>query len=68
MAFPWRCECAGLLEEVRCSEAVYPDETSARMNGQRWWLWVFATTLATVYVQRPSRGFAFYVAAVGLER
>ena len=48
---------AGLLEEVRVSEAVYPDETSARMNGQRWWLWVFATTLSTVYVQRPSRGF-----------
>jgi transposase len=48
---------AGLLEEVRGSEAVYPDETSARMNGQRWWLWVFATTLSTVYVQRPSRGF-----------
>jgi transposase len=48
---------AGLIEEVRASPAVYPDETSARMNGQRWWLWVFATALATVYVQRPSRGF-----------
>ncbi len=46
-----------ILDEVRQSAAVYPDETSARMNGQRWWLWVFATTLATVYVQRPSRGF-----------
>jgi hypothetical protein len=41
---------------VRGSAAVYPDETSARMNGQRWWLWVFATAMATVYVQRPSRG------------
>ena len=47
---------AELFNEVRCSAAVYPDETSARMNGQRWWLWVFATTLSTVYVQRPSRG------------
>ena len=45
-----------LLEEVRESEAVYPDETSARMSGQRWWLWVFATPTTTVYVQRPSRG------------
>ncbi|MFQ5507187.1 MAG: IS66 family transposase [Planctomycetota bacterium] len=47
---------ARLLDEVRGSAAVYPDETSARMNGQRWWLWVFTTTMATVYVQRPSRG------------
>lgn len=46
-----------VLDEIRQSAAVYPDETSARMNGQRWWLWVFATTLATAYVQRPSRGF-----------
>ena len=45
-----------LLEEVRESEAVYPDETSARMSGQRWWLWVFATPTTTVYAQRPSRG------------
>lgn len=48
---------ARLLKDVRRSTAVYPDETSARMNGQRWWLWVFVTTMATVYVQRPSRGF-----------
>jgi transposase len=47
---------ATLLHEVRHSQAVYPDETSARMNGQRWWLWVFATTMTTLYVQRPSRG------------
>lgn len=47
---------AGLVRELHSSSAVYPDETSARMNGQRWWLWVFATTMATVYVQRPSRG------------
>jgi transposase len=48
---------ADLLDDVRRSEAVYPDETSARMNGQRWWLWVFVSALSTVYVQRPSRGF-----------
>ena len=47
---------ARLLLDVRGSAAVYPDETSARMNGQRWWLWVFVTAIATVYVQRPSRG------------
>jgi transposase len=47
---------AALTDQVRRSAAVYPDETSARMNGQRWWLWVFATTMTTVYAQRPSRG------------
>lgn len=47
---------AALCEQVRRSAAVYPDETSARMAGQRWWLWVFATTMTTLYVQRPSRG------------
>jgi transposase len=49
---------AGLIETVRHSAAVYPDETSARVNGKLWWLWAFPTPDTTVYVQRPCRGFA----------
>jgi transposase len=35
------------------------------MNGQRWWLWVFVTAIATVYVQRPSRGADVIEAVLG---
>jgi transposase len=46
-----------LLSEVRSAPVAYPDETSARMSGVLWWLWVFVTPNTTVYVLRPSRGF-----------
>jgi len=46
-----------LLQDIRGSPVVYPDETSSRMAGYKWWLWVFVSPTTTLYVQRPSRGF-----------
>ena len=56
----------GLIETIRRSTAVYPDETSARVTGRLWWLWAFTTPETTVYVQRPCRGFAVIEEILGL--
>lgn len=56
-----------LRKDLRESEAVYPDETSARMNGERWWLWVFTNPDTTVYVQRPSRGSDVIEEVLGMD-
>lgn len=45
-----------LLERIRAAAVVYADETSYRVDGQRWWLWTFSTEEDTLLVLRPSRG------------
>ncbi len=45
-----------IVDAVKNSSVVYPDETGWRVNGQRWWLWVFVSKHATVYRIEPSRG------------
>ncbi len=47
-----------IQQAVVASEVVASDETSARVNGQTWWEWVFVGTLAVLHVIRPSRGKA----------
>lgn len=46
-----------LIEGVRSSRAVAPDETGWRINGQKAWLWAFAGENVTVYLIAPGRGF-----------
>lgn len=46
-----------LVEVVRHSPVVSPDETGWRVGGKTNWLWVFATQDVTVYVILPGRGF-----------
>jgi transposase len=46
-----------LIETVRASSAVAPDETGWRINGQKAWLWVFAGENVTVYLIAPGRGY-----------
>lgn len=46
-----------LITVVRNSPTVTPDETSWRVGGHRWWLWVAATEQVTVYGILPGRGF-----------
>lgn len=46
-----------LIEGVRASRAVAPDETGWRINGQKAWLWAFAGENATVYLIAPGRGY-----------
>jgi transposase len=46
-----------LIEGVRASPAVAPDETGWRINGQKAWLWAFAGDNVTVYLIAPGRGY-----------
>lgn len=48
---------AALIETVRQSPVVVPDETGWKVGGQLQWLWVFATPTTTVYAIQPGRGF-----------
>jgi transposase len=47
---------AALQAAVQQAPHAHADETSWREAGQRCWLWVVVTTLATVYTLAPSRG------------
>ncbi len=47
-----------LVDNVRGSEVVYPDETGWRIGGQSAWLWVFVTQEQTVYRIAKGRGYA----------
>ncbi len=48
---------AQIVQAVRSSRCVYPDETGWRVGGELQWLWAFVTDLATAYVIRDSRGY-----------
>jgi transposase len=47
---------AALAAAVREAAAAHADETSWREAGQRCWLWVVVTAVATVFTIAPSRG------------
>jgi transposase len=46
-----------LIQGVRSSRAVAPDETGWRINGQKGWLWAFAGENVTVYLIAAGRGY-----------
>jgi transposase len=50
-------EAQALGEQVRQSAVIGSDETSARVNGQNWWEWVFESPAGEYHVIVPSRGF-----------
>ena len=58
---------AALIEAVRASAVVVPDETGWRVAAQLQWLWVFATPATTVYAIQPGRGFAHAAAILGAD-
>jgi len=45
-----------LIEKIRSSSAVYADETSMRINGTNFWIWIFVAKVAVLCVIRKSRG------------
>jgi transposase len=47
-----------LIEQVRGSPVVSPDETGWRIGGDKAWLWTVATPDTTVYQIEPGRGYA----------
>jgi transposase len=46
-----------LVEQVRGSPSVTPDETGWKVGGQLWWMWVFSTPQVAVYAIQLGRGF-----------
>jgi transposase len=47
-----------LIEQIRRSAVVYPDETGWKIGGLKAWLWVATTLTSTVYLIERGRGFA----------
>jgi transposase len=45
-----------IAAEVRASEAIASDETSARVKGKTWWQWTFGCATAVTFVMASSRG------------
>ncbi len=54
-----------LVQAVRHSPVVAPDETGWKVAGRLWWLWVFVTREVTVYAIQPGRGYPQAVAILG---
>jgi transposase len=46
-----------LIDKIRGSPVVYPDETGWRIGGRSAWLWVFTNRRETVYTIQPGRGY-----------
>lgn len=58
---------AALREQIRGSPVVSPDETSWKVGGRLWWLWVFATARTVVYAIQDGRGFDEAAAVLGAD-
>jgi transposase len=56
-----------LIEGVRSSAAVAPDETGWRINGQKAWLWAFAGENVTVYLIAGGRGYEHAAEVLGAD-
>ncbi len=54
-----------LMEAVRESPVVAPDETGWRVGGRSQWLWAFVGRDVTVYRIQPGRGFGQAAAVLG---
>jgi transposase len=55
----------GLVEALRGSPVVYPDETSWRVAGRSAWLWAVTHRRETVYAIHRGRGFAEAASILG---
>lgn len=50
-------EAEKIGEQVRQSDVIGSDETSARVHGQNWWQWVFVSAKGEYHLIMPSRGY-----------
>lgn len=50
-------EAEAIGEQVRQSQVIGSDETSARVHGKNWWQWVFVGNNHEYHVIVPSRGY-----------
>jgi hypothetical protein len=51
-----RPEYTRILRRIRASPVMYVDETGARVDGRRHWIWAFTTETDTLVAVRKSRG------------
>lgn len=58
---------AGLVDALRASRVVSPDETGWRVDAERGWLWVYVGDTVTVYDIAPGRGYEHAAAILGEE-
>ena len=59
---------AEILTRLRSSRLIGSDETSARVNGQQQWEWVFQNVEVCIHVIRPSRGQGVIQEVLGAHR
>lgn len=57
-----------LVALIQDARVVYADETGWRMDGKRWWLWVFVTERGVQYRIEQSRGRDIPLRALGEKR
>ena len=57
----------GLIEQIRGSPVVYPDETGWKVAGRKAWLWAFTNLKLTVYSVLRGRGYAEAASILGEE-
>lgn len=57
-----------ITELIKTAKIVYADETGWRMDGENWWLWVFATDKGIRYLLEMSRGKGVPQEALGKKR
>jgi transposase len=50
-------EAEAIAERVRRSKVIGSDETSARVQGENWWHWVFVGENCEYHLIEPSRGY-----------
>jgi transposase len=55
-AKPFAATADEIAAEVRSSEVIGSDETSARVKGKTWWEWTFGCATAVYHVIAPTRG------------
>ena len=48
---------AAMIQHLRGSPSVTPDETGWKVGGRLWWMWAFSTPQITAYCIQDGRGF-----------
>ena len=56
-----------LVQQIRGSPSVTPDETGWKVGGRLWWMWAFSSDKCTVYSIQPGRGYEQASAILGTD-
>ena len=60
-------EYARIFQRIRSAPVVYVDETGVRVDGRRYWIWVFTTQTDVLIVIRKSRGKKVLEEVLGMD-